>query len=465
MSDKLRALPAVGDLIHHPDVAAMVEHLPRSLVVDALRAEIDAARERLKNDLAIEITEADIAAGVQQRACAMAAPKLKRVINATGVVVHTNLGRSPLAKTAIEAVVTAAKGYSNLEYDLAAGRRGSRYALVEELLCELTGAEAALVVNNNAAAVMLALSAFARGREVVVSRGELVEIGGSFRIPAVLAESGARLVEVGTTNRTHRKDFEQAIGEHTAVLLKVHTSNYHILGFTESVSGADLATLAHARGLLAFEDLGSGSMLNTASLGLPHEPTVAEALQEGLDLVTFSGDKLLGGPQAGVLLGGKKIIGTIAENPLHRALRVDKMTLAALEATLQLYRDPQRAMREIPTLRMLGAKNETLRRRARTIAQALAAALGKHAKVSVVKSHGQVGGGALPFAELAGPVVAIAPKHLSVDRVASRLRARAVPVIARIERDRLLLDPRTILDGDRRDLHIALVETLTEETP
>ncbi len=462
LADKLRALPAVGDLIHHPDIALLTETLPRPLVVAAIRAEIDLARTRLQSGEATDVAATDVVAGVSARARAMAAAKLKRVINATGVVVHTNLGRSPLAKAAIKAVITAAKGYSNLEYDLTAGRRGSRYALVEDILCELTGAEAALVVNNNAGAVLLALSTFAQGKEVVVSRGELIEIGGSFRIPAVLEQSGARLVEVGATNRTHERDYERAITADTAVLLKVHTSNYHIVGFTEAVSGAQLARLAHDRGLLAFEDLGSGSLAGTEQLGLPHEPTAGESLAQGLDLVTFSGDKLLGGPQAGVLIGKREIVQAVAANPLHRALRVDKMTLAALEGTLRLYRDPARAMKEIPTLRMLGANAKGLQRRAKTIADNLRRDLGAAARVEIISAKGQVGGGALPFAELPGPVVAIAPRAMTADALARRLRGLEVPIIVRIEKDRVLVDPRTVLDGDRRDLHLGLVRVIRE---
>ena len=463
ITQRLRALPAVGDLIQHPALAELAANLPRSLVVAALRASIDAARDRVLAGEDAEIAPEQIVAETQRRATAAATPNLRRVINATGVVVHTNLGRSPLADEAIKAIVTAARGYSNLEFDLAAGKRGSRSSLVEDILCELTGAEAALVVNNNAGAVLLTLAALAHGREVIVSRGELIEIGGSFRVPDVMSQSGARLVEVGTTNRTHLRDYETAIGEHAAALMKVHASNYHVVGFTASVSGAELAQLAHERGILAFEDLGSGSLLDSAELGLPHEPTAREAVAQGLDLVTFSGDKLLGGPQAGIIVGKAEHVRTVAKHPLHRALRIDKLNLAALEATLRLYRDSDIAMRRIPTLRMLSRRAATLRGRAQRVARRLKQALGKRAKIAVVQSKGQVGGGALPFAELAGPVVTITTPHLSADALATRLRALPVPIIVRIERDRVVVDLRTVLEHDTRDLQRGLVGVIKGE--
>jgi L-seryl-tRNA(Ser) seleniumtransferase len=459
---RLRALPAVNDILQHADLAALAARVPHGVLREAARAEIAAWRERLRSGgEPAELTR--ILRGVTERVAAADRPKLRRVINATGVVVHTNLGRSPLAAVAAEAAARAAAGYSNLELDLEAGRRGSRYALVEELLCELTGAEAALAVNNNAGAVLLALTALAKGREVIVSRGELIEIGGSFRIPDVLAQSGARLVEVGTTNRTHVADYERAINENTALLLKAHTSNYRIVGFTAAASGAELAELAHRHRALAVEDLGSGSLLSTTLLGLPPEPTAPEAIRAGLDLVTFSGDKLLGGPQAGVIVGRAELVRACAKHPLQRALRLDKMTLAALEATLRLYRDPERARREVPTLRMLGADRAQLARRARRLAAALRKAAGDGAVIEVVESTGQVGGGALPLAELPGPVIALRPRRSSPDEFAAALRRLETPIIVRIEADRVIADPRAILDADERDFHNGMAEALRKE--
>jgi L-seryl-tRNA(Ser) seleniumtransferase len=459
---RLRALPAVGEIIQHPALQPALASYPRTVAVAAVRAELDAWRGRLAADDAPPFDFDRFLAGVAARLAAAALPKLRRVINATGVVVHTNLGRSPLAEEAIDAVATAARSYTNLEYDLAAGGRGSRGDLIEDLLCELTGAEAALAVNNNAGAVLLALTALARDREVVVSRGELIEIGGSFRLPEVLAQSGARLVEVGATNRTHLADYERAIGPETALLMKAHASNYRIVGFTAAVSGAALAELAHTRGLHAVEDLGSGSLMPTALLGLPEEPTAPDAVKSGLDLVTFSGDKLLGGPQAGVLVGKAELVRACARHPLHRALRADKLTLAALEATLRLYRDPAAASERIPTLRMLKADEKQLRRRANRLAAALKKQAGDLADIAVVRSTGRVGGGALPFVELPGPVVALRPRRQSADALARALRTLATPIVARIEDDAVVADPRTILDADEDLFQNGVVQALHE---
>jgi len=461
----LKTLPAVGEAVKHPALAGLLEKRPREMVVNALREEIDLRRAQLLAGDETRLNLDDLYRCVIARVETAAAPRLKRVINATGVVVHTNLGRSPLAEEAIAAVTLAARGYSNLEYDLEAGRRGSRFALVEGILRELTGAEAALVVNNNAGAVLLGLSALAKDREVVISRGELIEIGGSFRIPDVLRQSGARLVEVGTTNRTHPEDYRRVINEQTAVLMKVHHSNFHLIGFTQSVAGAELAALAHEHNLPAVEDLGSGSFLPTAELGLPPEPTAREAVAAGLDLVTFSGDKLLGGPQAGILLGRRDIIAACAAHPLHRALRVDKMTLAALEATLNLYRNPVAAAQRIPTLRMIAAPLSELKRRAGRLARMLQKQIAGAAAVTLIDVVGQVGGGALPFAELPGPAIAVEPHRFGVEELARRLRLRPVPIIIRRERDRGIVDPRTVLAMDETELIAGLAQTLIEGTP
>ncbi|MBU0514779.1 MAG: L-seryl-tRNA(Sec) selenium transferase, partial [Proteobacteria bacterium] len=352
-SEELRRIPAVDDLLRDPVVARLVEEYTRPVVVEAVRRVLDHVRQQIIEHEQGAPDPAAIVDLVQAETSRAVRPRLRRLVNATGVVVHTNLGRSVLAETAIEAVVRAARHYSNLEFDLALGKRGSRYALVEDLLTGLTGAESALVVNNNAAAVFLSLQTLAAGREVIVSRGQLVEIGGSFRIPDVMARSGATLVEVGATNKTHPYDYERAITENTALLLKVHTSNFAVIGFTAEVDLPTLVEIGGRHGLPVMEDLGSGTLVDFGPFGVGREPTVTSCLEAGVDLVTFSGDKLLGGPQAGIILGRREYLDQIKKNPLHRAVRVDKMTLAGLEATLNLYRDPRRARELVPTVRML----------------------------------------------------------------------------------------------------------------
>lgn len=369
-----------------------------------------------------------------------AVPSLRRVINATGVVLHTNLGRAPLAQSAVEAVADVARGYSTLECDVATGTRGSRHGHVESLLTRLTGAEAAMVVNNNAAAVTLALGAIAQGKEVVVSRGEQVEIGGSFRIPEIMALSGAILREVGATNCTHPADYERAVGPETGMFLKVHTSNYKMIGFTQEVPLAELVQIGHAHGLPVIYDLGGGCLLPVEQPGA-EEPNVQDCVRTGVDVLCCSGDKLLGGPQAGILLGCAEIIARLKRHPMARAVRVDKMTLAALEATLRLYRDPVRARQEIPTLRMLNVEPEALRERARVLA-GLLPFLGE--AVSVAEELGVLGGGTTPGFEMPSAVVAIAGDVWRPERVEAALRAWQPPIVARIAQDRLLLDVRTL---------------------
>lgn len=375
-------------------------------------------------------------------------PNFKRVINATGVVIHTNLGRSILPASASEALAQAAIRYSNLEFDLTTGKRGSRYSLVEQLLCDLTGAEAALVVNNNAAAVLLVLETFAKGREVIVSRGQLVEIGGSFRIPEVMAKSGARLVEVGATNRTHLKDYENGITKETAMLLKVHASNFEIVGFTKEVSVEELVELAGQRGLLVMEDLGSGCFIDLSRYGLRKEPTVQEVVKGGVDVVTFSGDKLLGGPQAGIIVGKRKIIDCIKKNQLNRALRIDKFTLAALESVLRLYFDHETVLQAIPTLAMLTMPLDTIGRRAQRLSRRIKKSLESKCSVRIMATGSMVGGGALPTQALESKAVVLEPLDRSVNDLEKQLRTGAVPVIGRIEEDRYLLDMRTVADDE-----------------
>jgi L-seryl-tRNA(Ser) seleniumtransferase len=436
LSERLRALPSVEEL------AAALErdgasHAP---AVRAAREAIAARRG------AIEAGDAADAAGLEDDARtlldAAASASLRPVLNATGVIVHTNLGRAPLAGVAIDAVGDAARGYSNLEYDLDEGRRGSRQEHVEALLRELTGAEAALAVNNCAAAVLLAAAALAAGRELVVSRGQLVEIGGSFRIPDVVAQSGARLVEVGTTNRTRPSDYERALGPETGAVLRAHPSNFRTVGFVEEVEIEQLCELAGSRGVPVVDDLGSGALAS----GLPEladEPPVRRSVAAGCAVVCFSGDKLLGGPQAGLMVGAREATERCRTHPLARALRIDKLSLAALEATLRLYRDPAAAVREVPVLRMLAAGESELRARADSMRERIAAA---GVEATVMTATAKVGGGALPLLELEGPVCAVDPGSLGVDELARRLRAGDPPVVARIHEGWLLLDPRTLDD-------------------
>jgi L-seryl-tRNA(Ser) seleniumtransferase len=434
MTDPRRKLPAVDALLEAPGVAPLLAAHPRALVVRAVRETVEAARANGGTPPA-----AGWDAAIQTAVRRLAAPSLAPVINATGVVLHTNLGRAPLAPTAIAALTGIASGYSALEYDLGRGTRGSRHAHCRDLLVELTGAPDALVVNNAAGAVLLALSALSRGGAAIVSRGELVEIGGAFRIPDIMARSGAQLVEVGTTNRTNRKDYESALSADSPprLLLKVHRSNFQVTGFTADVPAAELAALAHARNVPFLYDVGSGLLVDLARWGLTGEPTVADAVASGADLITFSGDKLLGGPQGGILLGSEAAIAACRADPIARAVRADKLTLAALEATLALYRDPETARREIPVLRMLTEDLEGVKRRG----EALKNGVGRGAEL--IEGESEVGGGSFPGAKLKTWLVAL--RHPVPDTLAGRLRGGEPAVVARIADDRVVLDPRTIL--------------------
>jgi L-seryl-tRNA(Ser) seleniumtransferase len=432
----LRSLPAVEEL------AASLEGVPHALAVSAAREAIDARRAAL---LAGAAGTWDAHAAALARVHAREAPSLRRLINASGVIVHTNLGRAPLAPAAVDAVVDVAAGYSNLEYDLGRGERGSRHAHVEELLRELTGAEAAIAVNNCASAVLLATAALAGGRDVVVSRGQLVEIGGSFRVPDVVAQSGARLVEVGTTNRTRLADYEHAIGPETGAVMRAHQSNFRTVGFVEEPEIEELCalgvSLGHALGVSVIDDVGSGALAERVP-ELADEPPVRRSVAAGCAVVCFSGDKLLGGPQAGLMVGTREAIDGCRRHPLARAVRIDKLSLAALEATLRLYRDPARALREVPVLRMLAAGEEELQRRAREMCEVL----GEGARV--IRAAAKVGGGALPLLELEGPVCAIDPGTIGADELARRLRMGDPPVVGRVREGWLVLDPRTIGDAE-----------------
>ena len=453
MSDpRLSQLPAVTTLAD--GAAPHAASAPRWAVIEAARRAIASARA------AILAGATNGAAAIDPREVARAADALvraplRRVINATGVVLHTNLGRAPLAAAARAAIDAVATGYSNLEYDLARGARGSRHEHLRELLRELTGAEDGIVANNNAAATVLGLAALAAGREVIVSRGELIEIGGSFRLPEILALSGATLVEVGTTNKTHARDYERAITERTGLLLKVHRSNFAVVGFTAEVEAAELVAIGRARGVATMIDLGSGALVDRATQrawGLPDEPTVREAVASGADLVTFSGDKLLGGPQAGLAVGRAAAVAGAQKHPLMRALRPDKLQLAALAATLALYRDARAA--EIPVVAALGASGEALRARAEQLAAAIAAIGAAGLRVAVEPCASAVGGGAMPTAELPSWAVTLAGR--SADDLDAQLRAAAVPVIARVADGRVWLDVRTIAPAEIADIAAAL---------
>lgn len=447
-------LPAIDRLLRQPAVAALVAEHGHTLVAGEARALLEARRAQARGGelLAAEIGAHALARALAARVDARLAPRMRAVINLTGTVLHTNLGRAVLADAALGHLRATMAGPNNLEYDLAGGGRGDRDSLVEGLLCELTGAEAATVVNNNAAAVLLTIAALAAGREAIVSRGELVEIGGSFRMPDVMASAGATLVEVGTTNRTHAHDYERAIGPRTALLMKVHTSNYAVQGFTAAVDEAELARIAHAHALPVATDLGSGALVDMTAWGLPREPTPQDKIAAGCDVVTFSGDKLLGGPQAGLIVGRRDAIERIRRFPLKRALRMGKLPLAALEATLRLYLRPERLAQELPTLRLLTRPLDAIRAQAVALQPALQSALAPRFTVEAVELLGQIGSGSLPVERLASAGLAIAPAAKkgagrALEALAEALRALPRPVIGRIADDRLLLDLRGLEDS------------------
>lgn len=448
----LRMLPGVDQLLELSKTDAFFEGMPKTVVARSIRQTLESRRHRIlaaDSDISEQDLSADrIMQRVKESAAEDMTPNLKSVINATGVVVHTNLGRSLVSSEVNENLAQIAGRYSNLEYDLGAGKRGSRYSSVEDILCEISGAEAGLVVNNNAAAVLLCLETIARQQEVVVSRGELVEIGGSFRVPDVMAKSGAILREVGTTNRTHLRDYENALDGNTALMLKVHRSNYSVIGFTAEVSLKELVELGLKNGLPVMEDLGSGTFIDFSKYGLVKEPTVQESVSAGVDVVTFSGDKLLGGPQAGIIVGKKQVVERVKQNPLARALRIDKMTLAALETTLRLYRDEDQAIRRIPTLKMLTANINDLSNKAATLADNLSAIGGSGIEIKQVELSSKAGGGALPLLELPSRCLRIKVHGLSANKVEKHLRQNEPPIIGRIENDAYVIDPRTLLDDD-----------------
>lgn len=459
----LRSLPSVDALLKQPAVATLLDEFPRDELLRAVREVLDQRRAGLLLGRRESVETATLALDIRQRLYERARPSLRRVINATGVVLHTGLGRAPLASEAVQAVTEVAGGYSNLEIDLPSGERGDRHEHTRSLLRELTGAEDSLVVNNNAAATMLALRSLAEGREVIVSRGQLVEIGGSYRMPDIMAASGCRMVEVGTTNRTRIDDYERALSDQTAVLLHVHTSNYRIRGFAESTSIAQLAALAVRRRpqpVHVLDDLGSGLLFDAPGAEWD-EPSVRDSVQAGADLVFFSGDKLLGGPQAGVIIGRHDLVARLRENPLARAVRPDKMTIAALEATLRLYRDPRTLAVRLPAARMLLAASETLRATAERLAQALCRL--PNVEIEPRPDTSYAGGGSLPTLALPTWTVVVRPRDASAERVAAALRLGDVPVIGRVHRDALVLDCRTIQGDDVEQIAVSLTAALMQQ--
>jgi L-seryl-tRNA(Ser) seleniumtransferase len=446
----LRELPSIDQLLKHVRCEALLERYSRDYVTSHCRAALDQLRVdiRQSRERAVDVSEEAILDRIEQRISIDSRPGHVRVVNATGTILHTNLGRALLSQAALDAMLAVAAQPINLEFDLAAGKRGKREETLEALLIDLTGAEAATVVNNNAAAVLLGLNTLAEGKEVIVSRGELIEIGGAFRIPEIMAKSGAILREVGATNRTHPADYENAINDKTALLLKVHTSNYKVVGFTAEVTLEQLVAIGKGHQLPVMEDLGSGALIDLSKYGLPKEPIVAERIQAGADLVSFSGDKILGGPQAGLLVGKKNWIGRINKNHLQRALRCGKLTLAALEATLRQYRQSPNIAQEIPTLRAFTRPMDEIRALGEALVPRLEAALGASFRVQLKESTAQIGSGALPTEELPTAVVSVEHAKLSANAIAQKFRAANPPIIGRIKEDRFLLDLRTIFDAN-----------------
>ena len=460
-----RSIPKVDVLLESQTIQEMIERYSRDSVMEAIRAEMDNLRafiggcdEEDKAQEQIALLVSHIGDAVEK----MHTPNMKKVINGTGTILHTNLGRAPISREHMKKAFDIVTGYSNLEYNLEEGRRGERYSHFEKLLCKITGAEAAMAVNNNASSVRLILSSLAKGGEVIVSRGELIEIGGKFRIPDVMTQSGATLVEVGTTNKTHVSDYEENITEETKALLKVHTSNYKIVGFTESVGIDELMPIAKEHGIPVIEDLGSGVLIDLSKYGLTYEPTVQESVAKGADVVCFSGDKLFGGPQAGIIVGKKKYIDMMKKNQLTRALRIDKFTAAALELVLQEYLSEEQAVQHIPVLRMITEPLDEVARRARSLARTIRST-DIPAKVDVVSCESQIGGGSLPMERIPSMAVAIRPKHESVAALEDQMRHLTVPMIPRTVNDTIMLDVRTVETEDFKLIAAELQELLGQE--
>lgn len=458
-------IPKVDELLEDEKIKELLDEIPRKIVLESIREETNKIRELIKEgnktEESIRKRIENLSNKIQERSLEKDRLKLRRVVNATGTIIHTNLGRSPMNKEIMENIDEIARNYSNLEYDLEKGSRGSRYSHLEDIIKEITGAEEALVVNNNAAAVLLILSTIARDREVIVSRGELIEIGGSFRIPDVMEQSQARLVEVGTTNMTHLWDYENAINEETAALLKVHTSNYRILGFTSGVEAEEMKELKEKYQLPIIEDLGSGVLIDLSKYGLEYEPTVQDSIRQGIDIVSFSGDKLLGGPQAGIIVGKREYIDRMKSNPLTRAFRIDKFTIAALETTLKYYLDEETALEKIPTLKMLSLAKEEIDRLARKLFNQIKELdIEGDIKLTIEDNFSEIGGGSMPLEELSSKTIVIEPENISSQRFEEGLRSYKIPVIARLYRDRIYLDIRTIKEEEFPIIVEAIKETL-----
>lgn len=462
MSDLLRQLPSMQALLESEQAEELIKNYSHPEVVSALRERLQRVRDKVRSGELSVPTEFEVTAilsGIDNCIEKQRQANLRPVINATGIIIHTNLGRAPLAQEALEAIQSAAESYSNLELDLATGKRGSRYAHVEELICKLTGAEAAIVVNNCAAAVLVSLSGLASGREVVAARGELIEIGGSFRLPDVIEQSGALLKEVGATNKVRLSDYKAAIHDETAVLLKSHTSNFRVIGFTSKPSRSELAELAREHGLILMEDLGSGVLIDLMEYGLPDEPVVGDILKEGVDIVMFSGDKLLGGPQAGIIAGRKAVVNQLRTHPLLRAIRIDKLSLAALEATLRLYLAPQDPIEKIPVLNAFAESIDEIQTRAESLANAIQRE--GLITVEVVESAAYAGGGSLPQQDLSSFAVALKAESISATTFASRLRCTDTPVVGRIKDEQLLLDMRAVSDAELPNIAQSVFQALT----
>lgn len=449
-SNLLRKLPKVDDLLNETEIQSFERELPREVIADKIREVLDEKRKSIllsKDETSVPQSYESVVLDIVAALSLSKIKTLRRTINATGVVLHTNLGRANISAKAVNAISEIAGRYSTLEYDPDTGKRGSRHTHTEEIIKKITGAEAAMVVNNNAAATMLCLAALGRNREVIVSRGELVEIGGSFRIPEIMQESGAALVEVGTTNKTHLSDYESKINENTAALMKVHTSNYEIIGFTETVSVAELKELGKKHNIPVIFDLGSGLMTDLKAYGI-YEPTVFDGLKEGADVVLFSGDKLLGGPQAGVIVGKKEYLDLMKVHPLARVLRVDKMTLAAILATFEEYYDAEECKKNIPVLSMLTTDRDTLKCRAEYLAQQIRDKCGDEFTIKIMTEKGMVGGGSAPSAVLENIVLTVTHPKISANKLAQSLRQGELPIIVRIHDDKMILDVRTIFDEE-----------------
>jgi len=458
-----RSIPKVDVLLEEAAIRELIAHYSRETVMEAIREETDKLRAFIGTCDDEEAAKKQISllpAQIGLTVTRMHTPNMRAVINAAGTILHTNLGRAPIARDHMERVIGLVSGYSNLEYNLAAGKRGERYSHFEELLCKLTGAEAAMAVNNNAAAVMLILNSMAKGGEVIVSRGELVEIGGKFRIPDVMEQSGAALVEIGTTNKTHFSDYEEAITEETKALLKVHTSNYRIVGFTDSVATEELIPLKEKYDVPVIEDLGSGVLIDLSKYGLTYEPTVQDSIRNGADVVCFSGDKLLGGPQAGIIIGKKKYINMMKKNQLTRALRIDKFTAAALELVLQEYLSEEKAVQNIPTLRLITKPLEAVTEDAQQLKDLLEKAA-LPAQIGMELCESQIGGGSLPLERIPSMAVTIRPQEITVSELEERFRRMRVPLIPRTANDTIIMDVRTmnremfgLLVGELKELKI-----------